>query len=108
GDSGASWSPNGKQLTIAAIRPKDGTDLEIRIDGLAASVASQPLTTNAVPDTQPVFTPNGKSVVFVEGTGDSAELMIVDIASKVVTPLTSDKFEDRDPATSPDGTEVVF
>jgi Tol biopolymer transport system component len=110
GDSGASWSPNGKQLTFAGVRSRDnnGTDLEIRIDGLAASVASQPLTNNDVPDTQPVFTPDGKSIVFVEGDGNSAELMLLDIASKTAKKLTTDQFEDRDPATSPDGTEVVF
>jgi hypothetical protein len=110
GDSGASWSPDGKQLTFAGIRSRDnnGTDLEIRIDGLAASVASQPLTNNDVVDTQPVFTPDGKSIVFVEGDGNAAELMIFDVASKTVKNLTTDSFEDRDPAVSPDGTQVVF
>jgi Tol biopolymer transport system component len=110
GDSGASWSPDGKQLTFAGVRSRDnnGTDLEIRIDGIAASVASQPLTNNDVPDTQPVFTPDGKSIVYVEGDGNAAELMILDIASKTSKNLTTDKFEDRDPAVSPDGSEVVF
>lgn len=110
GDSGASWSRDGKQLTFAGVRTRDndGTDLEIRIDGLAASVASQPLTNNDVVDTQPVFTPDGKSIVFVEGDGNAAELMILDVASKTVKNLTTDSFEDRDPAVSPDGTQVVF
>ncbi|MEA2673126.1 MAG: TolB protein [Chloroflexota bacterium] len=110
GDSGASWSPNGKQLTFAGFRSRDnnGTDLEIRIDGLAASAASQPLTTNDVPDTQPVFTPDGKSILFVEGDGNAAELMILDVASKTAKNLTTDQFEDRDPAVSPDGSQVVF
>lgn len=110
GDSGASWSPDGKQLTFAGFRSRDnnGTDLEIRLDGLAASAASQPLTSNDVPDTQPVFTPDGKSIVFVEGDGNAAELMILDVASKTVKNLTTDQFEDRDPAVSPDGTQVAF
>ena len=109
GDSGASWSPDGKQITFAGFRTRDnnGTDLEIRIDG-ATSGNSQALTVNDVPDTQPVFTPDGKSIVFVEGSGNSAELKLIDIASKTVTDLTTDQFEDRDPAVSPDGTEVVF
>lgn len=110
GDSGASWSPDGKTLTFAGIRSRDnnGTDLEIRTDGLAASAASEPVTTNDVPDTQPVFTPDGKSIVFVEGDGNAAEIMILDLATKAVKNLTTDQFEDRDPAVSPDGTEVVF
>jgi hypothetical protein len=109
GDSGASWSPDGKKLTFAGFRTRDnsGTDLEIRIDG-ATSGNSSPLTSNDVPDTQPVFTPDGKSIVYVEGDGNSAELKMIDIASKTITPLTTDQFEDRDPAVSPDGTEVVF
>ncbi|HEY4228268.1 MAG TPA: zinc ribbon domain-containing protein [Candidatus Limnocylindrales bacterium] len=110
GDSGASWSPNGKLLTFAGFRTrdKDGTDLEIRTDGLASSDASQPLTNNDVPDTEPVFTPDGKSIVYVSGDGTSAELMILDIATKTSRNLTTDQFEDRDPSVSPDGTEVVF
>jgi hypothetical protein len=110
GDSGASWSPNGKQLTFAGFRSRDnvGTDLEIRIDGLAQSSASQSLTNNDVPDTQPVFMPDGKSIVFVEGDGNSAELMTIEIASKTIKNLTTDQFEDRDPAVSPNGSQVVF
>ena len=109
GDSGAAFSPNGKQLTFAGFRARDnnGTDLEIRIDGVSSG-SSSPLTVNDAVDTQPVFTPDGKSIVFVEGEGDQAELKMVDIASKAITDLTTDAFEDRDPSVSPDGTEVVF
>ena len=109
GDSGASWSPNDSQLTFAGFRTRDntGTDLEIRIDS-SGTGDSTTLTNNDAVDTQPVFTPDGKSIIFVEGEGDQAELMLLDIASKAVSNLTTDAFEDRDPIVSADGTEVAF
>jgi Tol biopolymer transport system component len=109
GDSGASWAPHDAQLTWAGFRAGDnsGPDLEIRVNG-DNSKPTQALTLNDLPDTQPVFTPDGASIVFVEGQGDQAELMKLDVASKAASNLTKDAFQDVDPAVSPDGTEVVF
>lgn len=110
GDKNPSWSEDGKQITFAGHRNRDnaGDDLEIRIDGLASSSSSRALTDNDVMDHDPVFTPDGKSIIFVQGEGDGRELMKVDIATGEITNLTNDAFADEDPVVSPDGTELAF
>jgi WD40-like Beta Propeller Repeat len=111
GDVNVSWSPDGEQVTFSGHRNSDpgsaDSDLEIRIDG-ATSGASQPLTNNDFLDHDPVFTPDGKSIVWVQGEGDERELKMIDIASKEVTDLTNDSFADEDPAVSPLGGELVY
>lgn len=110
GDTNPDWSLDGTQLTFAGHRDRDnnGKDLEIRIDGLESSSSSRALTVNDVVDHDPVFTPDGKSIVFVQGAGDGRELKMVNIDTGDIKALTNDAFADEDPAVSPDGTEVAF
>jgi Tol biopolymer transport system component len=110
GDTNADWSPDDSQITYAGFRTRDdsGDDPEIRIDGVSESGSSRPLTLNDVLDHDPVFTPDGRSIVFIQGSGDEGELKLVDIESGDITDLTNDAFNDLDPAVSPDGTEVAF
>jgi Tol biopolymer transport system component len=111
GDTDAVWSPDDSQVAFAGHRDRDTgsgkTDLEIRIDG-ASSGSSAALTSNDVPDVEPWFTPDGKSIVFVRGEGNDAELMMIEISSKAETPLTDDSFEDHEPSVSPDGNLIAF
>jgi Tol biopolymer transport system component len=111
GDTDAIWSPNDKQFAFAGHRDRDTgsgkTDLELRLDSSSGGTSS-PLTSNDVPDIEPWFTPDGKSIVWVQGAGGEAELMMIEISSKTVTPLTTDTFEDHEPAVSPDGTLIAF
>ncbi|HJP87987.1 MAG TPA: zinc ribbon domain-containing protein [Candidatus Limnocylindrales bacterium] len=111
GDTDATWSPDGKQVAFAGHRDRDTgsgkTDLELRIDG-ATSGSSQPLTSNEVPDIEPSFTFDGKSIVWIQGDKDQAEIKMIDIASKTVTDLTTDSFEDHEPTVSPDGNLLAF
>ena len=111
GDKNPDWHPDGEQLAFAGHRGSDNDpdgDFEIRIDSTDPDVASRPLTDNDILDNDPVFTPDGLSIVWVEGDGDDRELRLIDIESGDVTELTNDEFSDEDPAVSPDGTEVVF
>lgn len=110
GDTNPGWSWDGTQIAFAGHRDRDnsGDDLEIRLDGLKSSSTSRPLTENDVMDHDPVFTPDDKSIVYVQGEGDTRELKLMDIASGDITDLTNDAFADEDPTVSPDGTEVVF
>lgn len=110
-DINPSWSPDDTELVWAASRlrdPKPNTDLEIRVDGVVDNGASTPITQNDVMDHDPVFTPDGKFIVWVQGEGDDRELKMVNRGTKEITDLTTDSFADEDPAVSPDGTEVVF
>jgi Tol biopolymer transport system component len=111
GDVNVFWSPDGKKVTFSGHRDSDpgsaDSDLEIRVDG-ATSGASTPLTKNDIVDHDPVFTPDGKSIVWVQGEDDERELRMIDIASGDVTDLTTDSFADEDPAVSPLGGQLVF
>ena len=111
GDTDAVWSPDDTMVAFAGHRDRDTgsgkTDLELRIDG-ASSGSSSPLTSNDIPDIEPNFTPDGKSIVWIQGQDKGAEINMIDIASKDVTRLTNDAFEDHEPAVSPDGTLIAF
>jgi len=111
GDTDAVWSPDDTQIAFAGHRDRDTgsgkTDLELRLDG-ATKGSSVALTSNDIPDVEPWFTPDGKSIVWVQGEGSNAELKMIDIASKAVTDLTNDSFEDHEPSVSPDGTLIAF
>jgi len=111
-DSGGFFSPDGKDLVFAGARARDpgndDSDREIRLDGYEPKRDSTPLTSNAIEDHDPVFTPDGKSVIWVQGSGDKRELKRIDLVSGDVTDLTSDEFNDVDPNVSPDGTTLVF
>jgi hypothetical protein len=112
GDTNGFWSPDDSMITFSGHRDRDpgsdDDDLEIRLDGVTVPGDSEPLTANAIVDHDPVFTPDGKSIIWVEGEGDERELKLIDLESRDVTQLTNDEFDDVDPAVSPDGTKLVF
>lgn len=105
------WSPDDSKLVFVAARTRDpapNEDLEIRLDGVTDTGSSEPLTTNDVEDHDPVFTPDGLSVIWVQGKDNGRELKMINLESRDVKDLTSDEFNDVDPAVSPDGKQVVF
>ena len=51
---------------------------------------SEPLTTNAIEDHDPVFTPDGQSIIWSQGEGNARELKRIDLGSREVVTLTSD------------------
>ena len=111
GDTNPFYSPDGKSITFSGHRDRDpgsaDSDLEIRIDDISGT-ASTPLTNNDLVDHDPVFTPDGKSIVWVQGEGDQRELKMIEISSGTVTDLTTDSFGDEDPAVSPLGGQLVY
>ena len=114
GDLNAFWSPDDDELVFSGRRARDpgsnDEDREIRLDGLVDVDVrdSEQITANSVEDHDPVFTPDGESIVWVQGAGDSRELKMMNLATGDETDLTSDEFNDVDPAVSPDGLTVVF
>jgi Tol biopolymer transport system component len=84
-----------------------GRSREIRLLDVAAGT-SERLTNNEVEDHDPVFTPDGEAIIWVEGTANERELMRMELATGNVDSLTDDEFNDVDPAVSPDGTRLAF
>ena len=104
-DINPAWSPLGARIVFKRV-PAEG-DMEIRMQRVTET-NSVALTANTVTDHDPVFTRDGKSVIWVQGDGDDRELWIIDIDSRVERRLTVDAFDDVDPAVSPDGDQLVF
>lgn len=109
-DADACWSPDDVDVVFAGARERDpepNNDLEIRLDK-SAGATSQPLTQNGVPDQDPVFTMDGNSVVWVQGTGAGRELELLSRDRVTARQLTDNNVADTDPAVSPVDGRVVF
>lgn len=57
---------------------------------------------------EPVWSPDGKQIVFVSDEGGTQDLWRVEISGKNLRPLTRDLFPDASPAWSPDGKFLVY
>jgi Tol biopolymer transport system component len=66
-DSSPAWHPDGKRLVIASRRAEgENADLwELRLEGGAAESPRRRLTETPADESEPVFSPDGRSVVFV-------------------------------------------
>lgn len=99
------WSPDGSRIAFVC-RWATGTDLCIvNRDGTGLVR----LTEDALRDDQPAWSPDGSRIAFTRypagSTSDaSAEVVLIDVATKQITPLT----QGLDPAWSPDGSKIVF
>ncbi|WP_420151725.1 S41 family peptidase [Spirosoma sp.] len=94
-------SPDGKKVAftihgeVFAASAKDGGDAT-RISHTAAN------------ETQPVWMPNSRSLVYVSTRDGAAHLYRYDIATREETRLTNDPLDDSSPVFSPDGKSLAF
>ncbi len=102
-DQTPAWRPDGRALVVVARRPQDATwDLMLLepLDTTGQSTGRSPLVaTRGLDETAPVFTPDGKSVVFVR----EDNLFRVDLAGARTRRLTGGFRRWRQPAFLPDG-----
>ncbi|MBV9344018.1 MAG: CehA/McbA family metallohydrolase [Gammaproteobacteria bacterium] len=101
GPSSLAWSPDSSELVYAM----GGTLWRQRID---ADSAQQLTDGGAGYDYQPDWSPDGRSVVFVRGQGDSYELWLLDLASGGTAPLTHGGAVNVEPRFSPDGQRILY
>jgi hypothetical protein len=109
-DADACWSPDDVDIVFAGARARDpgpDSDLEIRLDK-AAGATSQPLTENELADQDPAFTFDGKSVIWVQGSGARRELQLLSTDRATARQLTNNDVADTDPAVSLVDGRVVY
>lgn len=117
-DWGPQWSPDSQTISFLSnreqidrvflMRPDGGDQQRLTADLSVPPGPDQPLG-NEPHETEPAFSPDGRSVVHgvrngPRGTG----LRVTDIASRRSLELSDGKASDRNPVWSPDGSFVVF
>lgn len=108
-DWGAAVLPDGKRIVYRKADPKTGaSDLYVAdIDGSRAAR----ITHSGRHDTQPAWSPDGKSIVYISapaGSSGDYSLDIVSATGGVARVLTSGVATLDGPAWSPDGTTIAF
>ena len=101
---GISWSPDGKQIVLAAkagerdalfmVNVESGEQEKVMLDFDGIFTAA--------------WSPNGKSIAFVGNKGSASDIYLYDLDDKELVALTADIFSDSEPSWSPDGKSLAF
>jgi WD40 repeat protein len=97
------FSPSTDTLVIAAARSHRPDIYLVSRDG---SVIKRITTKSS--NTDPDFSPDGKTVVFVSNRDGDEELYLYDIVSEQITQLTTNTAGDFSPSYAPNGKDIVF
>ena len=104
-DYNPAWSPKGDWIVFTSERASSADLYRIHPDGTGLDR----LTDDPAFDDQAAFSPDGKQIVFVTTRASgTANLWILDTATRKATPLTSGRGGDFRPAWSPDGQWIAF
>jgi TolB protein len=99
------WAPDGKSLVFTSDRNGSADLYTVNPDGSGLTR----LTTETSYDDQAAFSPDGSQLVFVSTRGKgTANLWILDLATKNVKELTSGPGGDFRPSWSPDGKWIAY
>jgi len=105
-DSSGAWSPDGKQLVIAAAH--DGhAELAFFSAENGRRVREIALAT-AGTIFQPNWSPDGQTIAVSAQVGGVTDLYLVDVKTGEVRALTTDLFADLQPAWAPNSRDIVF
>jgi Tol biopolymer transport system component len=99
------WSPQGDWIAFTSERAGSADLYRMHPDGAGL----ERLTDHPAFDDQAAFSPDGAQIVFVTTrAGGTADLWILDVATRQARPLTSGPGGDFRPAWSPDGQWIAF
>jgi Tol biopolymer transport system component len=102
------WMPDGRSLLVAVAR----ADKIVSIGFIpAAGGAFTPLRSlqwsGGYPD-RPRISPDGRFVLFADGTAGTRDIQVVSVDGRMATRITDHPAEDHNPVWSPDGRHVAF
>jgi TolB protein len=81
---------------------------EISLGGGAGAPAERLFAAGSAIDRQPVYSPDGKMILFSSNRGGNLDLWTIDRSSGAVRQVTDDPANDWDPAWTPDGKHIVW
>jgi Tol biopolymer transport system component len=105
-DSAGSWSPDGRQFALAAVR--DGMAVLTILDIDNGGVTRELPVSGVDQLYSPAWSPDGRQIAFSGMHGGSSDLFTIGVARGKVRALTADGYSDLQPAWSPDGATIVF
>jgi TolB protein len=132
GDLSPAWSPDGTRLAfIRRVRTAGSTEeykirtaLETALDRFLdlpgrthishiwmkdfSTGQLRQLTVDDAEDGRPVWSPDGKRMLFTSNRNGNRDLYLMEMDSGVLHRLTSHPADDRYPSWSPDGTQIAF
>jgi Tol biopolymer transport system component/serine/threonine protein kinase len=92
------------KLVLDVRSPRDN----LRELGLGGAAAEQWITRGNSSDRQPVYAPDGKTLLFTSNRSGNLDLWTIDRATGAVRRVTDDAAEDWDPAYTRDGQKIVW
>ncbi|MFI4879774.1 MAG: TolB family protein, partial [Steroidobacterales bacterium] len=100
GPSSVAWSPDSREVvySMAGSLWRQKTD----------STVAEQLTDGAGYDYQPDWSPDGRFIVYVAGSGAALELWLLDLRSGQTSQLTHGGAVNLEPRWSPDGRRILF
>lgn len=105
-DSAGDWSPDGTKMALTVFAEGDNEIAIVDVDSKDILQKKDFEGVGAL--TNPVWSPDGGSIVFSGMEGGVSDIFIWEMESDVVEKLTDDRFADMQPTWSPDGQTIAF
>jgi PKD repeat protein len=103
------WSPDGSKIVYSDGKSKSYEDENSEIYTIKADgTGKTQLTSDSANDNYPMFSPDGKKIIYVSNRAGSEDIWIMDADGKNKVQLTSGLSTDSFPVWSPDGKKIAF
>jgi Tol biopolymer transport system component len=100
-------SPAAGQLIYNQLSVRQNLDL-VDLSGVPGAPPRRPLTGGNARDRQPVYSPDGQTLLFSSNRSGNLDLWVLELASGEIRQITDDEANDWDPAFTPDGTTILW